>query len=586
MSKETTALHMSPANILPKPTTDADNSSSDSSNGAIPGCTESNNVTLAPYTTTTTATSSPSPSTTSSPASTTLTDIEQRLAAVGWKLESKPTEDKSPLHSRAPNSFILYRADKAREIAMLHPNVNQSAISRMVADLWKQEPPAVKEKYRQRQLEEKKRFNERMKEKLAMLDRSVPSSSKRSNKRKAAVIGLSKTPVLSPSVRARTNTIDSATPISSHPSTNISSMPSPASTAQQSPATAANISTPSLYLPSPATSLISSSSISSSIPSAPLTAGAPSYRHNLPISHHHHHNHNSQQQQQQQPQQPSSRPYHHPVENHHHHHQQQQQHLHHNQRSATNPQPHLSHYHYQQQQQQSLNDFSWTRPSDSTAPVSTAPALFPLEFKRPSSDIQSPQNPHYHAYHQSMSRVHNITNDVDWTRRFSISSSAPNSPYERDIGGDDIAPTARATTPLVMFNDASVEPKRPSVVTEPCNSSITTTITNNNIGVSNTRSSSSRKDLPTTSIQNLLCDPLSRRQSLAIGTDITIPNPLPASLESTVNQALESANIKASQPQHVEVPNTKQPICIPCPANGTLVLTNIPQNCIIYIQPQ
>ncbi|KAJ1920175.1 hypothetical protein H4219_001548 [Mycoemilia scoparia] len=409
--------------------------------------------------------------------------IEQRLAAAGWKLESKPTEDKSPLHSRAPNSFILYRADKAKEIAMLHPNVNQSAISRMVADLWKQEPPAVKEKYRQRQIEEKKRFNERMKEKLAAFDRSMPNRRKR--KANTAIIGTSSS--MSASAKA-----------------------SPASFTRYSGSESASPSETnnSPYLDSAATA-------------HPATAG--------PARHYYNHHHTSS--------------------------------------VSSAPGLTLSQYkingsastpstgeHHAVSTPNSSSVATWAQP------IGESQSAFSFDFKRP-------QFPPQHA-----STLKNQDMDNDWSRRFSISSSAPNSPYERDIGGDDIIPSNRAKTPLVMFNEAPAP--NGNQHESPSN------------GPSVFQRGLRNRNLPTTSIQNLLCDPLSRRQSLAVGMDVFLPNAPPQELKPTITEAMAAANIKSTEASHVSVPEGNHPICIPCPSNGTLVLTNVPQNCVIYIQPR
>ncbi|KAJ1915946.1 hypothetical protein H4219_004051 [Mycoemilia scoparia] len=84
-------------------------------------------------------------------------DICEQLTELGWHLQKRAPEEKPGAVMRAPNSFILYRSDKAREIATSNPQLNQSEVSRMAADLWKQEPEHIKELYRQRQQEEKAR---------------------------------------------------------------------------------------------------------------------------------------------------------------------------------------------------------------------------------------------------------------------------------------------------------------------------------------------------------------------------------------------------------------------------------------------
>ncbi|KAJ1831301.1 hypothetical protein LPJ63_004374 [Coemansia sp. RSA 2711] len=62
------------------------------------------------------------------------------------------------LTSRPPNSFILYRSDKLRELVARHPELKQTQISKMCADNWRQESAAVKEHYRRKQQEAKAQF--------------------------------------------------------------------------------------------------------------------------------------------------------------------------------------------------------------------------------------------------------------------------------------------------------------------------------------------------------------------------------------------------------------------------------------------
>ncbi|KAJ2235579.1 hypothetical protein H4R99_000134 [Coemansia sp. RSA 1722] len=62
------------------------------------------------------------------------------------------------LTSRPPNSFILYRSDKLRELVQKHPELKQTQISKMCADNWKNETEEVKELYRRKQQEAKTLF--------------------------------------------------------------------------------------------------------------------------------------------------------------------------------------------------------------------------------------------------------------------------------------------------------------------------------------------------------------------------------------------------------------------------------------------
>ncbi|KAJ2776223.1 hypothetical protein GGI15_004905 [Coemansia interrupta] len=62
------------------------------------------------------------------------------------------------LTSRPPNSFILYRSDKLRELVAQYPELKQTQISKMCADNWKNETEEVKDLYRRKQQEAKTRF--------------------------------------------------------------------------------------------------------------------------------------------------------------------------------------------------------------------------------------------------------------------------------------------------------------------------------------------------------------------------------------------------------------------------------------------
>ncbi|KAJ1860162.1 hypothetical protein LPJ73_001498 [Coemansia sp. RSA 2703] len=62
------------------------------------------------------------------------------------------------LTSRPPNSFILYRSDKLRELVAQYPELKQTQISKMCADNWKNETEEVKELYRRKQQDAKTRF--------------------------------------------------------------------------------------------------------------------------------------------------------------------------------------------------------------------------------------------------------------------------------------------------------------------------------------------------------------------------------------------------------------------------------------------
>ncbi|KAJ1675688.1 hypothetical protein EV182_000772 [Spiromyces aspiralis] len=89
------------------------------------------------------------------------TNIEQLLAKIGFALPRRrrqPIPPKRAAHRpHAPNSFIIYRCEKSREIASLYPDLTQSQLSRIVGNMWHNEPEEVKAMYRLRQRQVKLR---------------------------------------------------------------------------------------------------------------------------------------------------------------------------------------------------------------------------------------------------------------------------------------------------------------------------------------------------------------------------------------------------------------------------------------------
>ncbi|KAJ1678843.1 hypothetical protein EV182_003246 [Spiromyces aspiralis] len=55
-----------------------------------------------------------------------------------------------------PNTFIQYRIDKQKEILTKNPGLNQTLVSKMCADMWRNEPDDVKEVYRKKYKQEKR----------------------------------------------------------------------------------------------------------------------------------------------------------------------------------------------------------------------------------------------------------------------------------------------------------------------------------------------------------------------------------------------------------------------------------------------
>ncbi|KAJ1887097.1 hypothetical protein LPJ66_009293 [Kickxella alabastrina] len=79
-------------------------------------------------------------------------------AATAATAAADATRRRKVLTSRPPNSFILYRSDKLRELVKLHPELKQTQISKMCAENWKIESEEVKDCYRRKQQEAKTMF--------------------------------------------------------------------------------------------------------------------------------------------------------------------------------------------------------------------------------------------------------------------------------------------------------------------------------------------------------------------------------------------------------------------------------------------
>ncbi|KAJ2656923.1 hypothetical protein IW148_005410 [Coemansia sp. RSA 1199] len=79
-------------------------------------------------------------------------------AAAAASAAANATRRRKVLTSRPPNSFILYRSDKLRELIKLHPDLKQTQISKMCAENWKNELPEIKDLYRRKQQEAKALF--------------------------------------------------------------------------------------------------------------------------------------------------------------------------------------------------------------------------------------------------------------------------------------------------------------------------------------------------------------------------------------------------------------------------------------------
>ncbi|KAJ2464212.1 hypothetical protein GGI03_003368 [Coemansia sp. RSA 2337] len=80
------------------------------------------------------------------------------LSALSATTTADATRRRKVLTSRPPNSFILYRSDKLRELVKMFPELKQTQISKMCADNWKNETEEVKEAYRRKQQEAKANF--------------------------------------------------------------------------------------------------------------------------------------------------------------------------------------------------------------------------------------------------------------------------------------------------------------------------------------------------------------------------------------------------------------------------------------------
>ncbi|KAJ2790221.1 hypothetical protein H4R20_007050, partial [Coemansia guatemalensis] len=70
----------------------------------------------------------------------------------------KPRLRATPALSRPSNVFFKYRSVKQRELQEKHPRLNQTVISRMVAEHWKREPEELKQRYKDEYKEEMKKY--------------------------------------------------------------------------------------------------------------------------------------------------------------------------------------------------------------------------------------------------------------------------------------------------------------------------------------------------------------------------------------------------------------------------------------------
>ncbi|PIA15143.1 sequence-specific DNA-binding high mobility group box protein mat-Mc, partial [Coemansia reversa NRRL 1564] len=61
---------------------------------------------------------------------------------------------------RPPNAFILYRKAKQAEVIRDNPGVSNKDVSCIIGHMWKNEDPAVQDKYREQAELEKKKHKE------------------------------------------------------------------------------------------------------------------------------------------------------------------------------------------------------------------------------------------------------------------------------------------------------------------------------------------------------------------------------------------------------------------------------------------
>ncbi|KAJ2611775.1 hypothetical protein H4S08_002997 [Coemansia sp. RSA 1365] len=99
-----------------------------------------------------------SPALSSSSLASVLPTAADAAAAAAASALSDANRRRKVLTSRPPNSFILYRSDKLRELVKLYPELKQTQISKMCAENWKQEHAEVKEFYRTKQQQAKELF--------------------------------------------------------------------------------------------------------------------------------------------------------------------------------------------------------------------------------------------------------------------------------------------------------------------------------------------------------------------------------------------------------------------------------------------
>ncbi|KAJ1911823.1 hypothetical protein H4219_005815 [Mycoemilia scoparia] len=97
----------------------------------------------------------PTPALSASPQSSSYTSTSCHDTCSPASSASSSNKKSDNLFKNPPNSFISYRLDKCRELMKKYPDLNQRFISKMVADLWKNESKEVKDMYKARYMEMK-----------------------------------------------------------------------------------------------------------------------------------------------------------------------------------------------------------------------------------------------------------------------------------------------------------------------------------------------------------------------------------------------------------------------------------------------
>lgn len=71
---------------------------------------------------------------------------------------------KSAVPKRPMSAFFLYKTDKYPDVSKQNPNVRISELTKIISEQWGTEPQEVKTRYQQRYLQDKEKYDAKMKD--------------------------------------------------------------------------------------------------------------------------------------------------------------------------------------------------------------------------------------------------------------------------------------------------------------------------------------------------------------------------------------------------------------------------------------